>query len=320
MSEPTHEACGGGMAALYALGALGEVDRARFELHLETCLACVREVKSLLPVTRHLPLLAMPVEPPPALRERVLREAGGRPKKPAEPALRPPPVRGGLGLTGPSAGPGEVEIAEPAVSPPPVRGQSGLGVLFWLVAILLVAGGGVGGWYVAGLHRQIAGLQASADAATTRTQILELEANLAELEAARREEIIAVATDPTVQSLALTGQPLAPEAAGRALWTESARLAFLATGLPAPPEGAAYRLWFIVPPSSAGQGGDGADGAGQAAPRLVAAHLVPEADGGAAVTLDIPEAVTMPTGMAVTLEPGGGGDVPSDDVYLLGLP
>lgn len=320
MSEPTHEAFDG-MTALYALGALGEVERARFESHLETCLDCVGEVKSLLPVTRHLPLLAVPVEPPSALRARVLREAGGRMPPPAEPALAPPPVRGGLGLVGPS----DVEIAEPDVPAPPVRGRSGPGALFWFAAALLVAGAGGGGWYVADLHRQIAGLRASAESATTRAQILELEATVAALEAARREEVIAVATDPTVQSLTLTGQPLAPEAAGRALWTESARLAFLATGLPALPEGAVYRLWFVMA-SSAGQGGDGnrgADGAGPAAsgpPRLVAAQLAPEADGGAAVTLDIPEAVTMPTGMAVTLEPAGGGDVPSADIYLLGLP
>ena len=40
MSEPTREACDG-VAALYALGALGEAERQRFESHLETCLDCV---------------------------------------------------------------------------------------------------------------------------------------------------------------------------------------------------------------------------------------------------------------------------------------
>lgn len=267
-------------AALYALGALGEAERSRFEEHLETSMDCVREVKSLLPVAHHLPQTALPVDPPPALRERVLREVAGWTPAPDEPP----------GLA-------------PAGSPPPAARRSRLGPLFWLVALLLVALAGGGGSYVAALHRQIADLRADAQSANTRSDILALEATVADLEAARRDEVIAIAIDPTVRSLTLAGQPLAPVGTGRALWTESGLMAFLATGLPPPPEGETYQLWFVTP---------------EAAP-VPAALILPEAGGSATVTLQIPEGVT-PAAMAVTIEPAGGASQPTGDVYLLSEP
>ena len=278
-----------GRAALYALGALGEAERSRFEEHLETSLDCVREVKSLLPVAHHLPQTALPIDPPPALRERVLREVAGWTPEPPEPE--------------------SATHEEPAIPPttaprpPAVRRKSGIGPLFWIVALLLVAVAGGGGSYVAALHRQIADLQADAQSANTRADILELEATVADLEAARRDEVIAIAVDPTVRSLTLAGQPLAPVGAGRALWTESGAMAFLATGLPPPPEGETYQLWFVTP---------------EAAP-VPGALILPEPGGSATVTLQIPEGVT-PAAMAVTIEPAGGASQPTGDVYLLSEP
>ena len=279
MTEPTP---GGfeGQAALYALGALGKAERSRFEAHLEASLDCVKEVKSLLPVAHLLPQTAVPVDPPPALRERVLREVAGWTPGPDEPP-------------GPA----------PATSPPAASRKSGLGPLFWLVALLLVAVGGGGGSYVAALHREIADLQADAQSANTRADILELEATVAGLEAARRDEVIAIAIDPTVRSLTLAGQPLAPVGTGRALWTEAGLMAFLATGLPPPPEGQTYQLWFVTP---------------EAAP-IPAALILPEPGGDATVTLQLPEGVT-PAAMAVTIEPAGGASQPTGDVYLLSEP
>ena len=279
-------------AALYALGALGEAERNRFEEHLETSLDCVREVKALLPVAHHLPQMALPIDPPPALRERVLREVAGWTPAPPEPS-EPGPAPRGESVTRGSATPG----------PSPAPGRSRLGPLFWLVALLLVAVAGGGGSYVAALHRQIADLQADAQSANTRADILELEATLAGLEAARRDEVIAIAIDPTVRALTLAGQPLAPVGTGRALWTEAGLMAFLATGLPPLPEGQTYQLWFVTP---------------EAAP-VPAALILPEAGGSATVTLQIPEGVT-PAAMAVTIEPAGGASQPTGDVYLLSEP
>ena len=291
MTGATHGAFDG-QAALYALGALGKAERSRFEAHLEECLDCVREVKSLLPVAHHLPQTAVPVDPPPALRERVLREVAGWTPAPDEP-LEPAPTPGEEPGIGPA----------PAPRPPAASKKSGPGPLFWLVALLLVAVAGGGGSYVAALHRQIADLQADAQSANTRADVLELEATVADLEAARRDEVIAIAIDPTVRSLTLAGQPLAPVGTGRALWTDSGLMAFLATGLPPLPEGTTYQLWFVTP---------------EAAP-IPAALLIPEAGGSATVTLQLPEGVT-PAAMAVTIEPAGGASQPTGDVYLLSEP
>lgn len=268
-------------AALYALGALGEAERSRFEEHLETSMDCVREVKSLLPVAHHLPQTALPIDPPPALRERVLREVAGWTPAPPEPPEPGPAPRG-----------------EPVTRP-----SARLGPLFWLVALLLVAVAGGGGSYVAALHRGIADLRADAQSANTRADILELEATVAGLEAARRDEVIAIAIDPTVRSLTLAGQPLAPVGAGRALWTESGLMAFLATGLPPLPEGNTYQLWFVT----------------RGAPPIGAALLLPEPGGSVTATLQVPEGVT-PEAMAVSIEPAGGVSQPTGDVYLLSEP
>ena len=283
MTEPTPRGFEG-QAALYALGALGKAERSRFEAHLEASLDDVREVKSLLPVAHLLPQTAVPVDPPPALRERVLREVAG---------WTPPPPEPEAAATAPAG----------SAVPPPAPRKSGLGSLFWLVALLLVGVAGGGGSYVAALHRQIADLRADAQSANTRADILELEATVADLEAARRDEVIAISIDPTVRSLTLAGQPLAPVGGGRALWTESGSMAFLATGLPPLPEGATYQIWFVTP---------------EAAP-VPAALVIPEAGGNATVTLQLPEGVT-PAAMAVTIEPAGGASQPTGDVYLLSEP
>jgi anti-sigma-K factor RskA len=106
-----------------------------------------------------------------------------------------------------------------------------------------------------------------------------------------------------VGQLELTGQPLAPRASARALWNAAADMVVLATGLPPLPAGDVYQLWFVLPDAP------------------VSATLVkPGPRGDATVMLKVPDAVTLPTVMALTIEPAGGVDAPTGDVYLLGQP
>lgn len=88
----THEATGA-----YVLDALPGPERAAFEAHLETCPDCAREVRELA-ATAALLGAAVAVEPPPELREAVLRrirqEPGpGRRPPVAEPARHRAPAR-----------------------------------------------------------------------------------------------------------------------------------------------------------------------------------------------------------------------------------
>lgn len=59
------------LADAYALDALDEADRNRFERHLRSCTACTEEVRRLAEVTTAM-AMAVAAEPPPGLRDRVM--------------------------------------------------------------------------------------------------------------------------------------------------------------------------------------------------------------------------------------------------------
>jgi anti-sigma-K factor RskA len=62
------------LADAYALDALDDADRERFERHLRTCPACADDVRRYTEIATAL-AMAVAAEPPPALRERVLAAA-----------------------------------------------------------------------------------------------------------------------------------------------------------------------------------------------------------------------------------------------------
>ena len=91
MNLPDHtDGCGADVAA-YALGALPEQDRRRFEAHLETCELCRTDLAALRPVVDALPAAAEPVEPPGALKNRIMSvvEAEAREQREQRAPARP---------------------------------------------------------------------------------------------------------------------------------------------------------------------------------------------------------------------------------------
>jgi anti-sigma factor RsiW len=83
------------LAGPYAMDAISEPDRVRFERHLVGCQECTREVASLREATARL-AAATAISPPPALKERVMAAAAATRQQPpaAEPqAPRPWPAR-----------------------------------------------------------------------------------------------------------------------------------------------------------------------------------------------------------------------------------
>jgi hypothetical protein len=68
--------CGSDVGA-YALGALTDEEVQRFERHLQTCQLCRTDLASLQPVVDALPRSAEPVEPPAALKKRIMRVVEG---------------------------------------------------------------------------------------------------------------------------------------------------------------------------------------------------------------------------------------------------
>ncbi len=66
----------GDLAGAYALGALDAADRAAFERHLPTCAQCQQLVADARIVAAALPHTVTPMEPPAALRNRIMMAAG----------------------------------------------------------------------------------------------------------------------------------------------------------------------------------------------------------------------------------------------------
>jgi anti-sigma factor RsiW len=126
------------LSGAYAVDALDDIERARFERHLDQCPECQAEVASLREAAALLSLTT-PVEPPPALRDRVLNDITSvRPLPPVVPedaraaAAAPRPSRrlrtlvaaaavavlagGGATIAWEAARDGSTEVAQPSAT------------------------------------------------------------------------------------------------------------------------------------------------------------------------------------------------------------
>lgn len=195
----------------YVLDALTPAERTAFEAHLRSCPECAREVRDFA-ATAALLGRAVAVEPPPELREAVLRRIR------AEPG--PVPEAGPM----PEAGPAPEAVRTPAPRP----------WLRWALAACLAAAAGLGG--VAAWQYQ-------------RADDARRAAHLAQ---ARAEALTGVLADvlaaPDAQ---LVSARAADGATGTAAVSRDRdRAVFMASGMPAPPAGRVYQLWFADPAGS----------------------------------------------------------------------
>jgi len=210
-------------AGLYVLGALVGDERQAFDAHLATCAECQADVRALGGVVRALPYAVPQVDPPPALRGRVLAAVGG-------------------------------ETSRAAVAGAATRVRSSLALGGWLsAAALLVMSAGLGA-YAYSLRERMSGLERQLRAAVERLDRSEQELVAAKGAADRAQLRLAVLTAPDMKQVELAGQAPAPRAAGRAFWSRANGLLFAANQLPPLPAGRTYQLWFLTPgaPVSAG--------------------------------------------------------------------
>lgn len=280
MTESLQHAPFDGAASLYAIGALREADRLAFEKHLEVCQECVAETMSLLPLAQGLAQSVALREVPIALRARVLKQVAG---------IAP-------------AATAEASAAASQAPPvkPPILGRIKR-VLFKLAALACLAAAGGLGWYAAKQVTLASDLQAEVRAASLRATIAEIEAGGTRqaLEDARSRAAILAA--PDLLAVGLDGQPDAASANGRAFWSPTRGVVLAATNLPSLPEGHTYQLWFVMPPNAVSAGLLQADDAG----RIF-------------TTVELPIEQGLPVAVAITVEPDGGAETPSNEVYLLG--
>ena len=271
--------------SLYALGALTESERAVFDEHLETSRDSVNEVMALLPITRHLVYVVPTRHAPPKLRERVLQRITGAtaaaktdslpiPKKPTIKESDTETHRNGRGRT-----------------------------FFWFALAIALAGGGWLGWFASQQVNFARALQENLDFSNQSIAATEFELSAARQDASALRSLATSLAASDMRSIALEGQPAAPNANARVFWSQTEGVVFVADGLPMPPPGRRYQVWLVsdTTPISGGM-------------------LPVDGDGRASLNITLPPEVTTPVPIAVSIEPINGSDSPSGEVYLLGRP
>jgi anti-sigma factor RsiW len=219
MTSSEHEELRSQLGA-FVLGALAPAEEAEVRAHLAVCDECAAEARALRPVVDALAWSAEPIDPPAAVRDRILSS-----------------------ITAPAAGPvaRPVSVARPSVLP-------------WLAAAAsLVLAIGLGA-YASQLRGRVQTLEQQLREAILQVQASERQTAQARLVATNAERQLSVLAAPDVAHVDLKGQAVAPQASARALWSRSRGGLLLATSnLPALPPGRTYQLWVIsgkMPPIS----------------------------------------------------------------------
>lgn len=268
----------------YVLGALPPGEREAFDAHMAGCAACAAETAALQPVVGLLSLSVPLVEPPAALRQRVVARAIG--ERPSTPPFASAPF-------GPvSAAPRSAR----RVRAERLRGWTG-----WLAAAASLALA-IGLWaYASSLRERLGDAEAQLAVALDRWRDSERRLDAATRDVGRARLSLAVALAPDARAFALKGQAPAPRAEARAYLSRSRGLVVAASNLPPLAPGRTYQLWYLT-----------------AAAPVSAGLLQPDATGNAIVAVaDVPGGI-VPVGMAVSLEPEGGVPSPTGAIYLVG--
>jgi anti-sigma-K factor RskA len=277
-------------AALYALGALSQIEARAFENHLDDgCEACRAELAAFDGVVGVLGLAAPPANPPGELRNRLMASIA---KEPRVGRLQPGLIQPGRAQAGQTG------------AVPPVRAERRaprFSVLPWAVAagVALLAAAGL--------------ISLRATVSSTRQELAQMRVEIVhvseELAFARQKDsehlqVISLLEQPGATHIFLATQPgVQPSKADVYLSNKEQRLLVSADMPPAPP-GKVYQLWFLTP-----------------APR--SAGLMPTDQSGHGFTqVSIPPdiAALKGTGAAITLEPEGGSTKPTMPIYVAGNP
>ena len=267
---------------LYVLDVFDATERAAFEAHLASCEACASEVRALRGVADALPFATTQVDPPAALRARILEAAGGSSAQTVVPFAAKP------------------KTALPNVTATGSATRTGGFWAGWIAAaaMLLVASGA--GIYAANLRLQLEDVELRLVDAVMKLQASEQQVAGAAAEVRAVRTNLALLSAPDVQDLKLSGKAPAADANGRAFISRTRGLLFAASNLPQLPGDRTYQLWFLT----------------RGAP--VSAGIVrPDPQGNITAAFDPLPNAPVPTGFAVSVEPEGGVPAPTGAIYLV---
>jgi hypothetical protein len=114
---------------------------------------------------------------------------------------------------------------------------------------------------------------------------------------------MAVLAAPDLTRIDLAGQPAAPRATARALWSRNRGMVFTTADLPPAPAGRVYQVWVVTAQSPVSAG-----------------LLNLDPSGRTTAVFRTPPDIGAPVAVAVTLEPAGGVPAPTGERYLIGTP
>jgi anti-sigma-K factor RskA len=275
------------LASAYALGALDPDERRSFERHAAECDICTAEVHAFSDVVSALATSVPQVAPPFELRERVIAAVH-------ESSVMPPV--GAASVTPVSLRPTSSRITNRKSRITNLRS----GMIWLPYAALLAVTVGLGG-YSLSLRARVADLEVRLADASSRTLLATRAMDDAQRVALQTQSTVDVLTAPDLARIDLAGQPTAPSAQARALWSRQRGMVFTASNLPQLPAGRVYQVWVVT-----------------ADARISAGLVMPDNSGSTTATFATPPDIAKPVAVAVTLEPAGGVPQPTGAFYLLG--
>ena len=279
------------LAALYALGALSQLEARAFDVHLrEGCPACDVELKQFDEVVSLLGAAVEPVAPSAYVRDllslRIQREVSDSPTPTASVIHFP---------------------EQPVVSHTPARASSTAAPswLPWAVAaaFLLAFVFSFTAWRTSRSAFQ-AGLDQNRESASAViAENADLKEQLRKESAASAElaQINSVLSAPVARVLQLEGQEPAPSSSAIVYWDVQGNRWVVTADLPPPPEGKVYQLWFVTP-----------------AAKISAGLIHPDQAGHGFIALQVPPDIGPLAAAAITLEPEGGSEQPTSAIYVVG--
>jgi len=277
-------------AALYALGALSQQEAQAFDQHLsEGCEVCKAELSQFDQVVDILGSAAQPVTPPEYLHDllkvRIERESG-KPRSTSGPLIAFPEKLGGMKqFLG--------------------RVPSGRALVPWAVAAALMIAFAYTfiSWrsdrqsMLAMLEQERAQRYKYNDENTGLKDQINKETELS----TELAQINAVLSSPQYKVIYLSGQGPAPEATARVYWDIRGHRWVVTANLPPAPQGKIYQLWFVT-----------------SAEKVSAGLIKPDKAGHGFAVLALPPSLPRVQKTAITLEPDGGSQQPTSDIYALG--
>ncbi|MCA1816791.1 MAG: anti-sigma factor [Acidobacteria bacterium] len=289
--------------ALAALDSADEAELRALDAHLASCGECRAELRALRDTAAALALAAPPLAPPPELRARLLAALKATPRegarKPGETEREAVAGRAAASAHDAGRGSNVVSFEEARRGSRRVifsRPAFVFGAIAAALVVCALAAATVALWRSnSAMKSQLASV--SVALTETRDELGEMRGELAR---ARQERELLSA--PDARTADLVGTKAAQSARARLTYDARTGEAMLvATDLPPAPAGRAYQLWFI------------ADGK-----PLPGSVFTTDARGRAETHGTIPPEGRRAQGFAVTLEPAGGAQSPTGEMYLRG--